>query len=59
MIAPSQMEHQGKGKVGMANESESSVEVGLIWLMRARCEVLGYGASTNRSEVGMLEKCYW
>jgi hypothetical protein len=26
MNAPSQMEHQGQGKVGMANESESLVE---------------------------------
>jgi len=32
---------------------------GLIRLMRARCEVLGCGASTNCSEVGMLGKCYW
>ena len=33
--------------------------MGLIRLMRARCEVLGCGASTNCSEVGMLGKCYW
>jgi hypothetical protein len=29
MVAPSRMEHQGQGKVGMANESESLVEVAL------------------------------
>jgi hypothetical protein len=29
MIAPSQMEHQGQGKIGMANESESLFEVAL------------------------------
>jgi hypothetical protein len=34
MIAPSQMEHQGEGKIGMANESESLVEValGITWV---------------------------
>jgi hypothetical protein len=34
-------------------------EAGLIRLMRARCEVLGCGASTSCSEVGTLGKCYW
>ena len=42
MVAPSRMGRQGKGKVGMANESESLVEVALrkTWANRLMPKVL-------------------
>jgi hypothetical protein len=57
MVAPSQTEHQGEGKVGMANESESLVEaaLGKTWEM---ADTQGFGQETvNDSMTGVNTLC--